>query len=1048
MAIIQISKLQQRSGNIVDLPQLDEAEFGWATDVKRLYIGKTTPNENVEVLTSYSNIAFSQLNGSYGNLDIDGGNIENGQVMTFDGTNWTNRGGNIGGLITLGDVANVKILGGAISYVLTTDGTGNLSWSPKSTIIAFIQNATQADPGVITTTEDNFFVNGAEVTITNCPGMVELNGNTYYANVLTSNSFSLYSDSALTTTVDTSGFTEFPNTTATATNGTNQRITVTSSTAFTVNDPIKFIGTTFGGIVADVTYYVKTKPTSTTLTISETLGGGTFLVTTDSGSCTVYATGGRVISLAEGSGGAAVAAGSNTMIQYNNLNLLSASADLTFDFNSTPRLLTVNGNANVGNLNANLLVTANRFSSNVATGTPPIAVSSTTRVANLNVDYANVSDFNLVTLQTTGTFFPTFVNGSATANRALGANANLSFNVATGNLATNILFANSNVVTSNVNSVSTTGGNLTINGAIQSTLNTTGGNINILSGNGNGTGTGGVLQLTSGNGGTTDSTGGQVNITAGGGNGTGTGGAISLVAGNSTGLGATITLAGGGNTVSGQGGNLTVSAGSATGTDKTGGTLTVSSGRSTGAGTVTSIVLQTPTVTTTGSTLQTLANRVVINSTAINVLPTTAATSTTTGALIVAGGVGISGNLFVGDNLTVTSNISGSLLTGTLTTAAQPNITSVGTLTSLTVSGNISAGNVSGTLLTGTLVTAAQPNVTSVGTLTNLNVSGNITASNITANTGVFTGNGSGLSQLNASNISSGTLAQARLANSALTLGNTIIILGTTTTTVTGLSSLTSTNFIGTLTGSATTSGTVTTAAQPNITSVGTLVSLIVTGAINSGSLSTGPITGTTIAGTLTTAAQPNVTSVGTLTGLTVSGNISTGNITATGNSTASLFVGNLRGTSITTGSNVTAGSITGNWSLTAGSQLQATYADLAEYYNADDVYEPGTVLEFGGINEVTIATDGTTKVAGVVSTSPAYAMNSHCEGEYPTALALQGRVPTKVRGKISKGDMMVSGGNGYARPCTSPVLGSVIGKALENFDGYEGIIEIAIGRL
>ena len=51
MAIVQISKIQQRSGNLVDLPQLDDAEFGWANDEKRLFIGKTTPNENIEVLT-------------------------------------------------------------------------------------------------------------------------------------------------------------------------------------------------------------------------------------------------------------------------------------------------------------------------------------------------------------------------------------------------------------------------------------------------------------------------------------------------------------------------------------------------------------------------------------------------------------------------------------------------------------------------------------------------------------------------------------------------------------------------------------------------------------------------------------------------------------------------------------------------------------------------------------------------------------------------------------------------------------------------------------
>ena len=159
-------------------------------------------------------------------------------------------------------------------------------------------------------------------------------------------------------------------------------------------------------------------------------------------------------------------------------------------------------------------------------------------------------------------------------------------------------------------------------------------------------------------------------------------------------------------------------------------------------------------------------------------------------------------------------------------------------------------------------------------------------------------------------------------------------------------------------------------------------------------------------------------------------------------------FIGNVTTNTITTGSNVTAGTITGDWSLSAGSRLNATYADLAEYYEADAEYEPGTVLEFGGDKEVTIAEDGTIKVAGVVSTNPAYIMNSLCLGTHTVAIALQGRVPTKVRGKIRKGDMLISGGNGFARPAkTSPMMGTVIGKALENFDG-EGVIEVAISRM
>ena len=137
MAIIQISRIQQRSGNLVDLPQLDDAEFGWATDTKRLFIGKSTPDENIEVLTSYSNISFSQIDGSgIGNLSITG--ATNGQVLSFDGTNWVNKGGAVDKLIDLGDVSNVKIGGGAIGYVLETDGTGNLQWTSKGTLRANI----------------------------------------------------------------------------------------------------------------------------------------------------------------------------------------------------------------------------------------------------------------------------------------------------------------------------------------------------------------------------------------------------------------------------------------------------------------------------------------------------------------------------------------------------------------------------------------------------------------------------------------------------------------------------------------------------------------------------------------------------------------------------------------------------------------------------------------------------------------------------------------------------------------------------------------------
>jgi hypothetical protein len=125
-----------------------------------------------------------------------------------------------------------------------------------------------------------------------------------------------------------------------------------------------------------------------------------------------------------------------------------------------------------------------------------------------------------------------------------------------------------------------------------------------------------------------------------------------------------------------------------------------------------------------------------------------------------------------------------------------------------------------------------------------------------------------------------------------------------------------------------------------------------------------------------------------------------------------------------------------------------AKYADVAENYVSDAHYPPGTVVEFGGDYEVTQATPDTPRVAGVVSTDPAYLMNSHCVGNAVVAVALTGRVPCRVTGSVRKGDMMVSAGGGVAKSSATPAMGSVIGKALGNFDGTEGTIEIVVGRL
>jgi hypothetical protein len=125
-----------------------------------------------------------------------------------------------------------------------------------------------------------------------------------------------------------------------------------------------------------------------------------------------------------------------------------------------------------------------------------------------------------------------------------------------------------------------------------------------------------------------------------------------------------------------------------------------------------------------------------------------------------------------------------------------------------------------------------------------------------------------------------------------------------------------------------------------------------------------------------------------------------------------------------------------------------AQYADVAENYLSDADYEAGTVLDFGGAQEVTLSdSDMSRRLAGVVSTQPAYLMNGGLEGDHIITLALLGRVPCKVRGPIQKGDMLVSAGEGYARAENLPQVGTVIGKALEDFNGDRGVIEVVVGR-
>ena len=202
----------------------------------------------------------------------------------------------------------------------------------------------------------------------------------------------------------------------------------------------------------------------------------------------------------------------------------------------------------------------------------------------------------------------------------------------------------------------------------------------------------------------------------------------------------------------------------------------------------------------------------------------------------------------------------------TVTTAAQPNITSTGTLTSLTVTGalgvttgvitgdgggisNVVAGNISGTVnnavLAQEVINSAQPNIGSVGTLSALNVNDTIVSVGLTANTGditvtagVFAGDGGSISNVVGANVT-GEVGFAAVANSVAIAnvsgaGNiaTVNLDGNTANYLDGTGSW------GPVTATtATTAGTVTTAAQPNITSLGTLATLDVTGNISGGNI-------------------------------------------------------------------------------------------------------------------------------------------------------------------------------------------------------------------
>ena len=132
------------------------------------------------------------------------------------------------------------------------------------------------------------------------------------------------------------------------------------------------------------------------------------------------------------------------------------------------------------------------------------------------------------------------------------------------------------------------------------------------------------------------------------------------------------------------------------------------------------------------------------------------------------------------------------------------------------------------------------------------------------------------------------------------------------------------------------------------------------------------------------------------------------------------------------------------------GTATSAQYADLAERYEADAQYDAGTVVVFGGDKEITMANgEYDHRVAGVISSAPAYMMNSEA-GDDTTHpyVALTGRVPCKVTGTINKGDILTTSAMAGHAMAGEAKAGHMIGKALENFDGESGVIEVLVNLM
>lgn len=382
---------------------------------------------------------------------------------------------------------------------------------------------------------------------------------------------------------------------------------------------------------------------------------------------------------------------------------------------------------------------------------------------------------------------------------------------------------------------------------------------------------------------------------------------------------------------------------------------------------------------------------------------------------------GSAGQLF-----SITNNLTGTIfsvndVSGIPSIAVQDS----GIITLAQYAGNVLVGTGTDSS-TGKLQVSGQIAATTVstsGTVTggNLATSGTVSATG-TVTGSAFYGSASGLSNIPGANVT-GTVASATTATNQS--GGTVnATTGSFTGLITGATSASTDVNTANDAGSFSFRGNTTTVASCSFHRAGAYAINMGLGTDNvfriggwSASSNCMQLTG---AGSMTILGTMTVNSLGGATALSNAGTSGVGNIGASGAAFNTVFA----------------------------KSTSAQYADLAENYVSDSEYEPGTVVVFGGTEEITTTTlSHDTRVAGVISTNPAYLMNSDAVG---LPVALTGRVPCRVQGPVNKGDVLVTSelaGVAQRIDNTKFAPGCVIGKALEDLDNTQSIIEVVVGR-